>query len=124
MSPISHSRNSNVGIGNHLYSLRIPKTVALYTGRKPVSASSATCAQNARHSNNQAIPKLRGPPESRAEFMRCIVPQTIRRESLFNWLRLLGLPRGIRGRIGCALRLGAGGERFPLAFLLTPQHPH
>src|SRR5260370_14180661 len=124
MSPISHSRNSNVGIGNHLYSLRIPKTVALYTGRKPVSASSATCAQNARHSNNQAIAKLRGPPESRPEFMRCIVPQTIRRESLFTWVRLLGLRRGIQGRFGCSFGLGDGRKRFHVEFLIVPIARH
>src|SRR5258707_13242029 len=29
MSPVSQSRNSNVGIGNHLYWLRIARTVAL-----------------------------------------------------------------------------------------------
>src|SRR5437667_10389710 len=53
-------------------------------GRKPVSASSATCAQNARHSSNQAVPKLQGPPELRVEFTRWIVPQTVWRGSLFQ----------------------------------------
>src|SRR5260370_15101982 len=54
ISPVSHSRNSNVGTGNHLYWPRIASTVALYIGRNPVSAPVVTCARQARHSTDHA----------------------------------------------------------------------
>src|SRR6266849_2282509 len=56
--PISHGQNSNVGMGNQLARARMARTVGLYTERKPVRASSATCAQKARHRKSQARPKL------------------------------------------------------------------
>ena len=56
-SPASHSRNSNVGMGNQFQRSRRMVTVGLYTARKPVVASSRMCSANATHSANHALPK-------------------------------------------------------------------
>src|SRR6266446_263954 len=86
ISPISHWRYSNVGIGNQGSCARTPRTVGLYTPRKPVSASSVTCAANARHKKSQASPKFGCAKESRCSGMKCIlVPSPLCGRATGRW---------------------------------------
>src|SRR5689334_21333076 len=90
-------------------------------GRKPVSASSATCAQNAKQRKTQAFPKFSSGPDSLPEFTHWIVPQTFLDEH-FSLISLsLGLCGGICGRsFARSLGLGDGRERFHVEFPVVP----
>src|SRR5208283_5867515 len=69
ISPVSHSRNSNLGIGNQSHRWCRMVTVGLYTARKPVVASSKICSANATHSANHALPK----PDAESEGGSCLM---------------------------------------------------
>src|SRR5207249_5887603 len=56
-SPVSQTRNENMGSGRKGNRARMARTAGLYTERKSVSASSATWIANAAHSTAQARPK-------------------------------------------------------------------
>jgi len=57
--PVSHTRNVKTGSGKKGNRLRMAWAVGLYTDRKSVAASSATCSAKATHKQTQAIPNRR-----------------------------------------------------------------
>lgn len=56
ISPVSHTLNSNVGIGQNPSLARRARTVGLYTDKKSVKASSVTCSASAIQNNTQDNP--------------------------------------------------------------------
>ena len=58
LRPPIHTGKLNIGNGTHAYESRNDCTIELYSGRKPVSASSKTCNASASARKTQALPHL------------------------------------------------------------------